>query len=661
MNETTTRWRWRISGTRLGDVSQDAVANLADFLNPIRTGGKLMFQVFLLTAFVVVAAYEEWPTKSTDRARRNMEQIPSDWSPSGRGVGGRLDAIQAGLDADPDNPELLELARGYWAERQYADAELVVVPRPRSSGSGSGSGDTERIARAYDNMKIRLAQTKYNDVRPGPSAYYMPADAGVLSETVKRLNEENTPFLIRGGGHSAEANTLPRTDRTAVIDMAKFTSLRVSDSVSTGRDGVRYREVSFGTGLRLATIYVYLARQGLAFVSGSCPTNGSGGYFLGGGAGMAMRKFGWASDQMVRAKVLLSDGSYAVADSDDGKAVPGQPVKPSELLWALRGGGAGTAIVYEYTLKVYEAPRTVSRCIMTFETSTKEAYTTFVSAWSDDWKIYDVDTAYPYVRIYSTNTESDIVMDGWDMTPEALSRTMADGMAAAAGIRKGGEVSNCTSFDYPGFLRETFDGYYSRYPEMRAGLGWNNYTTPGLLAMDYVGFGYAGADIPVAPPLSPYAPFVATAPTVNGPKSGTSQGILSSKPWSEETAAELWDVALSTGVRFYSYVLGGRLGGRLVDGVGSAFDALSHGVFLTVTSVPPTDLDANRAASAVARVLDTRTVSKQPSRHYNFLNCYDKSEEELFRLYYGDDASERLVDIKKRADPESRLKTWCDV
>ena len=33
MNETTTRWRWRISGTRLGDVSQDAVANLADFLN----------------------------------------------------------------------------------------------------------------------------------------------------------------------------------------------------------------------------------------------------------------------------------------------------------------------------------------------------------------------------------------------------------------------------------------------------------------------------------------------------------------------------------------------------------------------------------------------------------------------------------------------------
>jgi len=623
-----------------------------------------MFQVLLLTAFVsAVAAFEEWPTESTERGRRRnaLEPIPTDWSPGGRGVGGRLDAIIAGLDADPDNPELLELNRGYWAERLYAEAELVVVPRPQSSGSGSGN--SERIARAYDNMKIRLAQTKYNDDRPGPRAYYMPANAGVLSESVKRLNEENTPFLIRGGGHSAEANTLPRTDRTAVIDMAKFTSLRVSDCVLTGRDGVRYREVSFGTGLRLATIYVYLAQRGLAFVSGSCPTNGSGGYFLGGGAGMAMRKFGWASDQMVRAKVVLSDGSYAVADSDDGKAVPGQPVKPSELLWALRGGGAGTAIVYEYTLKVYEAPRKISRCIMTFETSTKEAYSTFVSAWSDDWKIHDVDTAYPYVQIYSTNTESKIVMDGWDMTTEALSRTMTDGMAAAAGIRKGGEVNNlsCTTFDYPGFLRETFDGYYSRHPEMRAGLGWNNYTTPGLLAMDYVGFGYAGADIPVAPPLSPYAPFVATAPTVNGPKSRTSQGILSSKPWSAETAAELWDVALSTGVRFYSYVLGGRLGERLVDGVGSAFDALSHGLFLTVTSVPPTDLDANRAASAVARVLDARTVSEQPSRHYNFLNCYSDTSEELFRLYYGDAASERLVDIKKRADPESRLKTWCDV
>ena len=60
---------------------------------------KLMFQVVLLTAFVAaVAAFEEWPTESTERARRNaLEPIPTDWSPGGRGVGGRLDAIIAGL------------------------------------------------------------------------------------------------------------------------------------------------------------------------------------------------------------------------------------------------------------------------------------------------------------------------------------------------------------------------------------------------------------------------------------------------------------------------------------------------------------------------------------------------------------------------------------
>lgn len=37
-----------------------------------------------------------------------------------------------------------------------------------------------------------------------------------------------------------------------------------------------------------------------------------------------------------------------VASEDDGTALLGQPVKPSELLWALRGGGAGSGVVYEW-------------------------------------------------------------------------------------------------------------------------------------------------------------------------------------------------------------------------------------------------------------------------------------------------------------------------
>ena len=67
-------------------------------------------------------------------------------------------------------------------------------------------------------------------------------------------------------------------------------------------------------------------------------------------------------------------------------------------------------------------------------------------------------------------------------------------------------------------------------------------------------------------------------------------------------------------------------------------------------------------ASAVARVLDDLTVAKQPSRYYNFLNCYnDTDAATLFNIYYGEEVFEKLLQIKRSADPLSRLKTWCDV
>jgi len=166
--------------------------------------------------------------------------------------------------------------------------------------------------------------------------------------------------------------------------------------------------------------------------------------------------------------------------------------------------------------------------------------------------------------------------------------------------------------------------------------------------------------------MSPYANFVAVAPTVNGPSSFTAQGILSSTPWSSAASGRLWDEAISRGMRFYSYALGGRLdddtrGAAFDDTVGSAMDALSHGTILTVTDVSTSNQVAVDLAGAVARVLDDLTVAKQPSRYYNFLNCYNDTAATLFNKYYGEEVSEKLQQIKRSADPSSRLKTWCDV
>lgn len=611
-------------------------------------------------------------------ASRKDPNILSWSSPeSGESKAGILEreaAIQEYLKQQSSNPneDLVNqaLVRDYFAELRYHSSDNVVVPRPGdatvSEESLLESTNGTVLQQAYDNMKIRLRNTRYNDVRPGPHVYYMPKNETILAQLVQDLNDAGTPFLIRGGGHSYEANTLPTTTETAVIDMAKFTSMSVSDKDVIGSDGTVHRELTFGTGLRLATLYVYLAMKKLALIAGTCPANGSSGYYMGGGAGPAMRRVGWGSDQLIRAKVVLSNGVMAVADSDDSKALPGQDVSPSELLYALRGGGSGTAIVYEYTLRVYQAPEKISRCTVSYSTTTKESYQTFVRGWSDSWKIWQVDgMKYPFIRLYSTNNISRIVMDAWETSPDALAKTMLKGMASADSIQQGDP--SCTSYGWDEFVYETFVSYYSSYPEMIENIRVNNFTTPYLLAMDYIGWGYAGSDIPVPPPLSPYADFTAVAPTVNGPSSFSAQGILSSKAWSSDAAARLWDEAISMGMRFYSYALGGALddatrGAGFDDDVGSSMDALSHGVILTVTDVSTSNPLLVDLSDAVARVLDDLTVSKQPSRYYNFLNCYNNTDSDtLFKMYYGEEVTKKLVAIKAKADPKSRLKTWCNI
>ena len=404
------------------------------------------------------------------------------------GIEDRESVIQEYLQSADGSGIDENLVRDYFAEVRYELSENVAVPRPTSSGNGSFNATAWQ---AYGNMKIRLRNTRYDAVRPGPREYFIPKNVSILVQTVRELNAAGTSFIIRGGGHSYEANTLPSSEATVVIDMARFTDMKVSKRDLVGSDGVKYRELTFGTGLRLATLYVYLAIKNLALVAGTCPANGSAGYYMGGGAGPAMRMAGWGSDQLIRAKVVLSNGTLAVAGPDDSEALPGQGVSPSELLYALRGGGAGTAIVYEYTVRAYHAPDSIARCTFSYSTTTKGDYQTYVKAWSDDWKVWEVDGArFPFIRLYSTGNMSRIVMDAWDTSTQDLADVVTRGMASASSIQVG--EPDCTAYSWTEFVYETFVSYYAAYPSMVENIGWNNFTTPYLLAMDYIGWGYAG-------------------------------------------------------------------------------------------------------------------------------------------------------------------------
>lgn len=73
-----------------------------------------------------------------------------------------------------------------------------------------------------------------------------------------------------------------------------------------------------------------LVPTGFGGVTGECPGVAEGGFVLGGGYGFLARKYGVGCDSLLSARVVLVDGSVAIAE-------PGSP--DEELLWALRGAG----------------------------------------------------------------------------------------------------------------------------------------------------------------------------------------------------------------------------------------------------------------------------------------------------------------------------------
>jgi FAD/FMN-containing dehydrogenase len=103
------------------------------------------------------------------------------------------------------------------------------------------------------------------------------------------------------------------------------------------------RVARVGPGARWADVLAAAAPFGLAPLSGSSPTVGVTGYTLGGGLGWLGRKFGFAADSMLRAKVVTAGGELVVAS----------PSRHPELFWGLRGGGGNFGVVTALEFKLH--------------------------------------------------------------------------------------------------------------------------------------------------------------------------------------------------------------------------------------------------------------------------------------------------------------------
>ncbi|HEX6391115.1 MAG TPA: FAD-binding protein, partial [Solirubrobacteraceae bacterium] len=181
-------------------------------------------------------------------------------------------------------------------------------------------------ARALRNPRL--------DVEPRAIAFCETTDD--VAEVVRFARTRGWPVAGRSGRHSfAGYGNVPGG---IVADVSRIADVRLERA----RPVVR-----IGGGADVLDVYrdLVLAHE-RALPVGTCATVGLAGLTLGGGFGRLMRRYGITADSLRGGTVVLADGRIVRCSQDARR----------DLFWALRGGGAGFAIVTQLRYAVRPAP-----------------------------------------------------------------------------------------------------------------------------------------------------------------------------------------------------------------------------------------------------------------------------------------------------------------
>jgi FAD/FMN-containing dehydrogenase len=166
-----------------------------------------------------------------------------------------------------------------------------------------------------------------------PDAVVQVRDTADVAAAVRWANRFDVRLVARSGGHSYAGYCT--TSDGVVLDLSRLDGIRVSRGRAT-----------VGPAVQLIDVQRALTRRGVTVPSGSCPTVGIGGLALGGGHGLAGRRFGLTSDNLLAARVVTADGRVRHVDADTNE----------DLYWACRGGGGGNfGVVTALTLRTHRA------------------------------------------------------------------------------------------------------------------------------------------------------------------------------------------------------------------------------------------------------------------------------------------------------------------
>jgi FAD/FMN-containing dehydrogenase len=192
-----------------------------------------------------------------------------------------------------------------------------------------------RGASGYDQARV-LFNTRFDAVKP--RAVVFCESLADVQKTVRWARAHKVRIVARSGGHSYGGYS---TTLGVIVDVSRLNRVSLD---------ARRRAV-IGAGARLIDVYDELWQHGLTVPAGSCPTVGIAGLTLGGGVGLAARKFGLTCDNLVEATLVLADGRAIVCNAH----------QHPDLYWALRGGGGGNfGIVTRLVFRTHPVDKVVT-------------------------------------------------------------------------------------------------------------------------------------------------------------------------------------------------------------------------------------------------------------------------------------------------------------
>ncbi|MET7761513.1 FAD-binding protein [Streptomyces sp. NPDC005393] len=203
----------------------------------------------------------------------------------------------------------------------------------------------ERGDAGYESL---WASMLWNGLKPArfPDVIVLAASERDVPEAVRLARSRSLRVSVRAGGHSWCGS--PLREGAMLIDLSRLRGRTVDPDARTA-------EVQPGvTGRALVS---ELARYGLAFPLGHCPSVALGGYLLGGGLGWNPRALGPACAGVLGIEAVTADGEVVSCDAEENP----------DLFWAARGAGPGFfAVVTRFRLRLYPLPSAITTTAYTF-------------------------------------------------------------------------------------------------------------------------------------------------------------------------------------------------------------------------------------------------------------------------------------------------------